>query len=131
MLVALELKEQRKGRRLHSRVFHQHLGRFVQGLLEDVLGKRLGDQRDLQVALIAIVGHGHIVGDVVSVKGRGLALRRQIEIDRAGDGHRRAKGHGPVLPHGQRGIVDIGEAEFYLVCRIGRHIHTSISKIDS
>ena len=62
VLIAFELKEQCKGGRLHSGVFHQNLGRFVQGLLEDILGKGLGDQRDLQVALVAVVGHGHIVG---------------------------------------------------------------------
>lgn len=83
--IAGELKEQCKLDALADVALFYKDTVFILRLLENILPEPVGDERDLQIAGIAVVGVGAEIYDIVRIKRRGFALGFQRNAHSAGD----------------------------------------------
>ena len=127
VFVAVKLKEQGEFHALGIvRLLHQNaVG--VQDFLEDLRAEPFRDQRDFQIAAVAVVGIRTEIHDAVGVEGRTVALGVQGNADSARDRLGRRVGIARHAFHdrfGQLGGVDVFQIVFDLVA----HWDTSSSK---
>ena len=113
-VIAVELEQQREIGRGRVRVLDEDPV-AAQLVTKNVLFEALRDQRDFKIALIAAVGDERIVGDIIRIEWRALALRLHAEIHRAGNRHRRSICRGVVARNRRDCIIDILQAILDLV----------------
>lgn len=117
-LISVKLKEQGEFHALGIvRLLHQNaVG--IQDFLEDLRAEPFRDQRDLQIAAVAVVGVGTEIHDAVGVEGRTVALGIQGDADSARDRLGRRVGiarHAFCDCFGQLGGMNVFQIVFDLI----------------